>query len=92
MYTYTPFEDEPKLTSGEKARVAYWIARIAKRGLAAGNSPTGEIYTRDLEKKLERVLEDARRRIEREEKAAAKADRSPAKAPAKVKRAESRWW
>lgn len=60
---------EPKLTAGEKARVAWLVARMAKRGLAAHNSPTGDVYQGDLERKVERVLEGARKREEREAKA-----------------------
>lgn len=60
---------EPKLTAGEKARVTWLVARMAKRGLAAHNSPTGDVYQGDLERKVERVLEGARKREEREAKA-----------------------
>lgn len=56
---------EPKLTAGEKARVAWLVARMAKRGLAAHNSPTGDVYQGDLERKVERVIDGARRREER---------------------------
>ncbi|MGW6461927.1 DUF6257 family protein [Streptomyces sp. NPDC055078] len=61
-------EREPKLTTGEKAQVAWYIARMAKRGIAARNSPTGDVYQTDLQRKLERVLEQARKREEREAK------------------------
>ncbi|MGW6460517.1 DUF6257 family protein [Streptomyces sp. NPDC055078] len=61
-------EREPRLTAGEKAKVAWYIARMAKRGIAARNSPTGDVYQTDLQQKLERVLEQARKREERETK------------------------
>lgn len=60
---------EPKLTAGEKARVAWLVARMAKRGLAAHNSPTGDVYQGDLQRKVDRVIEGARKREEREAKA-----------------------
>ncbi|BDM73336.1 hypothetical protein HEK616_68230 [Streptomyces nigrescens] len=50
-------QDEPKLTAGEKAKVAWYIGRMAKRGLAGD-----EVYQRDLESKIERVLDGARKR------------------------------
>lgn len=59
---------EPKLTAGEKAKVTWLVARMAKRGLAAHNSPTGDVYQGDLQKKVERVIEGARKREEREAK------------------------
>lgn len=74
--------EEPKLNAAETAKVAWLVARMAKRGLASEH-----VYQGDLERKVERVLEDARRRIEREAKEAAKKDPK-----AKAKRTESRWW
>ncbi|MEW1545310.1 DUF6257 family protein [Streptomyces tsukubensis] len=62
-------EPEPKLTAGETAKVAWYVARMAKRGIAARNSPTGDVYQDDLKKRVERILDGARRR---EEKAARK--------------------
>lgn len=59
---------EPKLTAGEKAKVAWLVARMAKRGIAARNSPTGDVYQGDLQRKVERVIEGARKREEREAK------------------------
>lgn len=57
-----------KLTAGEKAKVAWYVARMAKRGLAAHNSPTGDVYQADLQRKVERVIERARKREERDAK------------------------
>lgn len=59
---------EPKLTAGEKAKVTWLVARMAKRGLAAHNSPTGDVYQGDLQRKVDRVIEGARRREERDAK------------------------
>ncbi|MFI1203821.1 DUF6257 family protein [Streptomyces sp. NPDC020883] len=53
--------DQPQLTAAEKAKVAWYIGRMAKRGLAGE-----KVYQGDLERKLEGVLEGARKRHERE--------------------------
>ncbi|MER6911130.1 DUF6257 family protein [Streptomyces sp. NPDC000594] len=57
-------ENEPQLTVGEKTRIGWLIARMAKRGIAAHNSPTGDVYQADLQKKLDKVLDGARKREE----------------------------
>ncbi|MBT2369531.1 hypothetical protein J7E88_30720 [Streptomyces sp. ISL-10] len=54
---------EPKLTAAEKAQVAWYVARMAKRGIAGEH-----VYQRDLERKVERVIERARKREERDAK------------------------
>ena len=54
---------EPKLTGGEKAKVAWYVARMYKRGIAGE-----DVYQGDLERKVDRVLERARKREEREGK------------------------
>ncbi|MFJ5593595.1 DUF6257 family protein [Streptomyces noursei] len=53
--------DEPKLTAAEKAKVTWLIGRMAKRGLAGDH-----VYQGDLERKVEGVLEGARKRHERD--------------------------
>ncbi|WP_221938131.1 DUF6257 family protein [Streptomyces benahoarensis] len=55
--------DDPKLTAGEKAKVGWYIGRMAKRALAGD-----EVYQGDLERKLDRVLDGAREREERTQK------------------------
>jgi len=62
-------QPEPKLTAGEKARVAVLVLRMAKRGLADDRVTGGRVHQGDLERKVERVLEGARKREEREAKA-----------------------
>ncbi|MFE7383508.1 DUF6257 family protein [Streptomyces zhihengii] len=57
------YEDEPRLTAGEKTEVAYYVARVAKRGIAGEH-----VYQGDLERKVERVLDRARKREERDAK------------------------
>ncbi|MFF8281030.1 DUF6257 family protein [Streptomyces lateritius] len=54
---------EPKLTAGETAKVAYYVARMAKRCIASES-----VDRSDLERKVERVIDGARKREEREEK------------------------
>jgi hypothetical protein len=49
--------DLSDLTTSEKARVAWLSARILKRGIAGE-----DVYTADLFRKLDRVIEGARRR------------------------------
>ncbi|MEV6398145.1 DUF6257 family protein [Streptomyces sp. NPDC051907] len=56
---------EPKLTAGEKAKVAWYVARMAKRGIADDRQYGGRVHQGDLEKKVERVLDGARKREER---------------------------
>lgn len=55
---------EPKLTTGEKAKVAWYVARMAKRGIADDRLTGGRVHQRDLERKVERVIEQARKREE----------------------------
>ncbi|MFE3494202.1 DUF6257 family protein [Streptomyces sp. NPDC059169] len=59
---------EPKLTTGEKARVAWYVARMAKRSIADDRLTGGRVNQRDLERKVERVIEQARTREERDAK------------------------
>jgi len=57
---------EPKLTGGEKAKVAWLVARMAKRGIAASNSPTGDVHQGDLQRKVDRITDRAAERTRRE--------------------------
>ncbi|WP_345616530.1 DUF6257 family protein, partial [Streptomyces sanyensis] len=52
----------------EKAKVAWYVARMAKRGLADDRQCGGRVYQGDLERKLDRVIDQARRREERDAK------------------------
>ncbi|MFF8410939.1 DUF6257 family protein [Streptomyces omiyaensis] len=49
----------PPLTTGEKAQFAWYVARMCKRGIAGEN-----VYQADLEKKVEDLLDRARKRAE----------------------------
>jgi hypothetical protein len=60
---------DPKLTAGEKAKLVWLTARMAKRGIADDPAKGVRVSQRDLERKFDRVLEQAR---EREERAAKK--------------------
>lgn len=58
--------DDPPLTAAEAARVAWLIGRMTKRGLAGD-----DVDQSDLLRKLDRVLDGARKRAEKAEKDAA---------------------
>ncbi|WP_406306288.1 DUF6257 family protein [Streptomyces sp. NBC_00885] len=53
---------EPKLTAGEKVKVAWYVARMAKRGIADDRESGGRVHQGDLERKVERVIDGARKR------------------------------
>jgi hypothetical protein len=50
-------KNDPPLTAREAARVAWLIARMAKRGLAGE-----DVDLTDLQRKLDRILDGARER------------------------------
>ncbi|MGW9600597.1 DUF6257 family protein [Streptomyces albidoflavus] len=52
-----PATPEPTLTASEKTKAAWLIARMAKRAVAGP-----EVDQSDLEKKLDRLLDAARKR------------------------------
>jgi hypothetical protein len=51
---------EPRLTAGEKAKVAWYVGRMCKRQLAGDN-----VHQADLQRKVERVIDGARKRDEK---------------------------
>ncbi|MGW1517566.1 DUF6257 family protein [Streptomyces sp. NPDC002287] len=59
---------DPKFTAREITQIGWYTARMAKRGLAGET-----VYQGDLEKKLDRIIDTARERTEREEHEAAEA-------------------
>ncbi|WP_328466654.1 DUF6257 family protein [Streptomyces sp. NBC_00448] len=59
--------NDPPLTAGEAAKVAWLIGRMAKRGIAGE-----DVDQRDLRRKLDRVLDGARKRAEKAATAAEK--------------------
>ncbi|MFF8426051.1 DUF6257 family protein [Streptomyces sp. NPDC016566] len=60
--------NQPRLTAGEKAQLAWYAARMAKRGLADDRQYGGRVDQRDLQRKFDRVIAQARRREERARK------------------------
>lgn len=59
--TGNEYRGDPKLTAGEAAKIAWLIARMAKRGIASQT-----VYQGDLERRVDRILDGARKRAERE--------------------------
>jgi hypothetical protein len=59
---------EPRLTLTEKTQIGWLVARMAKRGIADDRMVGGRVYQGDLERKVDRVLDRARAREEREAK------------------------
>ncbi|MEW2523157.1 DUF6257 family protein [Actinacidiphila alni] len=57
--------NDPPLTGAEAAKVAWLIARMAKRNIAGE-----DVDQRDLQRKLDRILDGARKREEKAAKAA----------------------
>ena len=55
--------NDPPLTAGEAARVAWLIGRMAKRGLAGEEADLS-----DLQRKLDRILDGARERADQANK------------------------
>ena len=55
--------NDPPLTAGEAARVAWLIGRMAKRGLAGE-----EVDLSDLQRKLDGILDGARKRADQANK------------------------
>lgn len=51
--------NDPPLTGAETARVAWLIARMAKRAIAGE-----DVDQRDLQRKLDRILDGARKRAD----------------------------
>jgi hypothetical protein len=52
--------NDPPLTGAEASKVAWLIARMAKRGLAGE-----DVDLSDLQRKLDRILDGARKRAEK---------------------------
>lgn len=51
--------DDPPLTGGEAAKVGWYMARMAKRNIAGE-----DVYLKDLQRKVDRILDGARKRAE----------------------------
>jgi hypothetical protein len=59
--------NDPPLTGAEAAKVAWLIARMAKRGIAGE-----DVDLSDLQRKLDRIIDGARERAEKAAAAAGK--------------------
>ncbi|MFJ9075556.1 DUF6257 family protein [Streptomyces sp. NPDC102278] len=66
---------DPKFTAGEIAQIAWYTARMAKRGIASQT-----VYQGDLERKVDRIIDGAREREERQALDAAAAEKAARKA------------
>jgi hypothetical protein len=53
----------PPLTAAETVKVTWLIGRMCKRGLAGP-----DVYQKDLQKRLDRILDGARERAEKTQK------------------------
>ncbi|MFF3326091.1 DUF6257 family protein [Streptomyces sp. NPDC002889] len=58
---------EPRLTAGEKARVAVLVLRMAKRGIG-DDRLVGRVYQGDLQRRIDRIVEKAAKREEQQTK------------------------
>jgi hypothetical protein len=56
----TGHPNDPPLTAGEATKVAWLVARMAKRNIAGDDVDQG-----DLQRKLDRILDGARKRAEK---------------------------
>ncbi|MCC0099433.1 DUF6257 family protein [Streptomyces flavotricini] len=54
---------DPKFTPGEIAKIAWLTARMAKRGIASQT-----VHLGDLERKVDKVIDGARKREEQQRK------------------------
>ncbi|WP_037631377.1 DUF6257 family protein [Streptomyces erythrochromogenes] len=71
---------EPKFTAKETAQLGWYIARMAKRGIASET-----VHQGDLERKVDRIIDGAREREARQAADAAAAAKAARKAAAKAK-------
>ncbi|MGP3687413.1 DUF6257 family protein [Streptomyces sp. IBSNAI002] len=69
---------DPKFTAGETAKIAWYTARMAKRGIASET-----VHLGDLQKKVERIIDGAREREQQQAADAAEAEKAARKARAK---------
>ncbi|ROQ98201.1 hypothetical protein EDE04_4728 [Streptomyces sp. 2132.2] len=69
---------DPKFTAREVAQIGWYTARMAKRGIAGEN-----VHLGDLERKVDRVIDGAREREERQAAEEAAAEKAALKNRAK---------
>ncbi|MFJ5897439.1 DUF6257 family protein [Streptomyces sp. NPDC093064] len=56
--------EQLRFTAGEKTRIAFLVARMAKRGLADDRQSGGRVDQSDLQRKVVRIEDQARKRAE----------------------------
>ncbi|WP_412077762.1 DUF6257 family protein [Streptomyces xanthophaeus] len=66
---------DPKFTAKETAQIGWYIARMAKRGIASET-----VYQGDLQRKVDRIIDGAREREASEAADAAAAEKAARKA------------
>ncbi|MFB6561496.1 DUF6257 family protein [Streptomyces sp. NPDC056400] len=71
---------DPKFTAKETAQIGWYMARMAKRGIASET-----VYQGDLERKVERIIDGAREREAQQAADKAAAEKAARKAAAKAK-------
>ncbi|MFD3465036.1 DUF6257 family protein [Streptomyces sp. NPDC058682] len=71
---------DPKFTAAETAKLGWYMARMAKRGIASET-----VYQGDLERKVERIIDGAREREAQQAADKAAAEKAARKAAAKAK-------
>ncbi|MER6313474.1 DUF6257 family protein [Streptomyces sp. NPDC001581] len=69
---------DPKFTTAEVARIGWYTARMAKRGIAGEN-----VHLGDLQKKVGRIIDGAREREAQQAADQAAAEKAARKARAK---------
>ncbi|MFD7788783.1 DUF6257 family protein [Streptomyces nojiriensis] len=69
---------DPKFTAKETAQIGWYIARMAKRGIASET-----VHQGDLERKVERIIDGAREREAQQAAEQAEAEKAARKARAK---------
>ncbi|WP_329100278.1 DUF6257 family protein [Streptomyces sp. NBC_01439] len=69
---------DPKFTAKETAQIGWYIARMAKRGIASET-----VHLGDLERKVERIIDGAREREAQQAADEAAAEKAARKARAK---------
>ncbi|MFF2787606.1 DUF6257 family protein [Streptomyces sp. NPDC058049] len=69
---------DPKFTAKETAQIGWYIARMAKRGIASET-----VHQGDLERKVERIIDGAREREAQQAADQAEAEKAARKAKAK---------
>ncbi|MGY4392125.1 DUF6257 family protein [Streptomyces sp. TE12347] len=69
---------DPKFTAKETAQIGWYIARMAKRGIASET-----VHQGDLERKVERIIDGAREREAQQAADQAAAEKAARKARAK---------